>query len=131
MRRQADPKILPSEITSERVYLERRTLLKAAVAAGLLIGKPLGIVSFCWLATKSGLGRLPDGVTWPVLVGASVLGGIGFTMALFIAGLAVSGATLDAAKIGILTGSILSAAVGMILLIAVARPSKPAAAAEP
>jgi NhaA family Na+:H+ antiporter len=105
--------------------------VSVAVAAGLLIGKPLGIVSFCWLATKSGLGRLPDGVTWPVLVGASVLGGIGFTMALFIAGLAVSGATLDAAKIGILTGSILSAAVGMILLIAVARPSKPAAAAEP
>jgi NhaA family Na+:H+ antiporter len=98
--------------------------VSVAVTAGLLIGKPVGIVVFCWLAVKSGLGRLPDGVTWPILLGAGILGGIGFTMALFIAGLALTGPELDAAKIGVLAGSILSATLGMVLLGAVARPPK-------
>jgi NhaA family Na+:H+ antiporter len=93
-----------------------------AVAAGLLIGKPLGIFSFCWLTVKSGIARLPDGVTWPALLGGGMLGGIGFTMALFVAGLAVSGPSLDAAKVGILAGSILSAALGTVVLTAVSKP---------
>lgn len=60
-----------------------------AVAAGLVLGKPLGIVAFSWVAVKLGLARLPTGVNWKILVGAGCLAGIGFTMSLFISGLAL------------------------------------------
>jgi NhaA family Na+:H+ antiporter len=87
-----------------------------AVAAGLVIGKPLGIVLFSWLAVRAGLARLPTGVTWMVLLGAGCLAGIGFTMSLFIAGLALEASALQAAKVGILSASVLCAAVGVALL---------------
>ncbi|MBU0968773.1 MAG: Na+/H+ antiporter NhaA [Proteobacteria bacterium] len=87
-----------------------------AVVCGLFFGKPLGVVLFSWLAVKMGLGRLPEGVSWPVLIGGSFLTGIGFTMALFISSLALEGEILDAAKVGVLGGSLLSAVVGMVLL---------------
>ena len=79
-------------------------------ALGLLIGKPLGIAGFSWLAVRSGISALPQGSTWMALAGVAVLGGIGFTMALFIAGLAFPAGTpraefLDAAKLGILVAS--------------------------
>lgn len=88
-----------------------------AVAAGLVIGKPLGIVAFSWLAVRVGLARLPSGVNWKVMIGAGCLAGIGFTMSLFVANLALKDALLDAAKVGTLTGSALSAVVGCSLLI--------------
>jgi NhaA family Na+:H+ antiporter len=88
-----------------------------AVMLGLLIGKPVGIVLLSWLAVRAGLAKLPDGVGWKAFVGAGCLAGIGFTMALFIAGLALTGPLLYTAKIGILSGSVLSAAVGMVLLL--------------
>lgn len=87
-----------------------------AVAAGLVIGKPVGIVLLSWLAVRSGLAQLPQGVTWGSLAGGGVLAGIGFTMALFIAGLAFDGAPLDAAKIGVLAASAFCAVVGMLML---------------
>jgi len=87
-----------------------------AVAAGLVLGKPIGILGASWLAVRSGVAALPSGVGWAALAGAGALGGIGFTMALFIAGLALEGALLDAAKIGTLSGSVLSAALGLALL---------------
>jgi NhaA family Na+:H+ antiporter len=87
-----------------------------AVIAGLVLGKPLGIVSFCWLSTKIGLTRMPSEIDGKILIGAGCLAGIGFTMSLFIASLAVSGANLEQAKIGILAGSSVSAAVGFGLL---------------
>jgi NhaA family Na+:H+ antiporter len=87
-----------------------------AVAAALLIGKPLGIVTFSWIALALGLARLPTGVTWKVLFGAGCLAGIGFTMSLFIAGLALEGDPLRAGKIGTLLGSALSAVLGLGLL---------------
>jgi NhaA family Na+:H+ antiporter len=96
-----------------------------AVALGLLIGKPVGIFAFSWLAVKAGVARLPAGVTMPVLAGAGVLGGIGFTMSLFIAGLALEGDLLTAGKVGTLAGSVLSAAVGSAVLLA-ALPRKAA-----
>jgi NhaA family Na+:H+ antiporter len=86
-----------------------------AVIAGLVLGKPLGIVSFCWLSTKIGLTRMPSEIDGKILI-AGCLAGIGFTMSLFIASLAVSGANLEQAKIGILAGSSVSAAVGFGLL---------------
>ncbi|MDX1944073.1 MAG: Na+/H+ antiporter NhaA [Pirellulaceae bacterium] len=88
-----------------------------SVAAGLVLGKPLGIVLFSWLAVQVGIARLPAGVHWLALLGAGCLGGIGFTMSLFIAGLALEGTLLDAAKIGTLTGSTVSAIAGLTLLI--------------
>jgi len=88
-----------------------------AVAIGLCVGKPVGIVLFSWIAVKLGLAKLPTGVSWPMLAAGGVLAGIGFTMALFIAGLALTDELLDAAKIGILLGSAASAVVGMVLLV--------------
>jgi NhaA family Na+:H+ antiporter len=89
-----------------------------AVAAGLVLGKPIGIVLFSWLAVRSGAAQLPAGVTWRAMLGAGCLGGIGFTMSLFIAGLALEGTLLDAGKIGTLAGSILSAVFGLTTLVA-------------
>jgi NhaA family Na+:H+ antiporter len=88
-----------------------------AVAAGLVVGKPVGIVLFSWLGVKAGLAQLPQGVSWGALAGGGCLAGIGFTMALFIAGLALEGPMLDAAKVGILTASAVAAALGMALLV--------------
>jgi NhaA family Na+:H+ antiporter len=87
------------------------------VIAGLMIGKPVGITGFSWLAVRSGIAALPAGVNWSMLAGAGVLGGIGFTMALFIAGLAFTDAALlDAAKVGILAASTATGLAGWLLL---------------
>ena len=94
-----------------------------AVMIGLIVGKPVGVVLASWLAVKSGLAQLPNGVDWKAITGGGLLAGIGFTMALFIAGLAFSGdkegylKMLDEAKIGILAGSTVAAALGMTLLV--------------
>lgn len=92
-----------------------------AVLLGLLFGKPIGIIFFSWVAVTLKLARLPDGVTWPVLSGGAALGGIGFTMALFIASLALQDRLLDAAKVGVMTGSLMSAIAGTILIFIAAR----------
>lgn len=96
-----------------------------ATAAGLVLGKPLGIVLFSWLAVRLGLARLPDRVSWRVMIGAGCLAGIGFTMSLFIAGLALNGELLVAAKIGTLLGSTVSAILGSILLVLFLRHGQP------
>jgi NhaA family Na+:H+ antiporter len=88
-----------------------------AVAAGLVLGKPVGIVLFSWLAVRLGMASLPTGVNWKVMIGAGCLAGIGFTMSLFIAGLALDGDLLDAGKIGTLLGSAVSALLGSVLLL--------------
>jgi NhaA family Na+:H+ antiporter len=87
-----------------------------AVGAGLVIGKPVGIALFSWIAVRAGFARLPEGVGWPALIGGGALAGIGFTMALFVAGLALEGPALEAAKVGILGASALAAAIGMAVL---------------
>jgi len=100
------------------------------VLFGLLLGKPLGVAGVAWLAVRSGLASLPTGVGWRQLTGAACLAGIGFTMSLFIAGLAFTPgpdspstavASLDAAKLGILGGSLVSGIAGWVLLVV--RPS--------
>ena len=88
----------------------------AAVALGLFIGKPIGIVAASFLAVRAGLARLPGELNWGVLAAGGVLCGIGFTMSLFIAELALTGTLLDAAKVGTLLGSAVSAIVGLLLL---------------
>ena len=88
-----------------------------AIAAGLVIGKPVGIVLFAWLAVRIGVAALPEGVTWRVVAAGGCLAGIGFTMAIFIASLALEGNMLTAAKVGILGASALAAVLGVTLLL--------------
>jgi NhaA family Na+:H+ antiporter len=96
-----------------------------AVALGLVAGKPLGILLVSFLAVRLGVARLPEGVSWAAVAGAGCLAGIGFTMALFIAGLALEAPALDAAKVGILGGSAVSAVLGLAILARVLPPAAP------
>jgi NhaA family Na+:H+ antiporter len=96
------------------------------ILLGLVAGKQVGIFAFSWLAVRLGWARLPAGVSWRSLHGAAVLGGIGFTMSLFIANLAFgAGALLEEAKMGILLASAVSALAGAALLLG-APGSRPA-----
>ncbi|MFB0612209.1 Na+/H+ antiporter NhaA [Aurantiacibacter poecillastricola] len=91
--------------------------LPLGIAAGLLLGKQLGIVGFAWAAVKMGLATLPAGVGWRQIHALSLLAAIGFTMSLFIGNLAFADpAQVDAVKIGVLSGSIIAAVAGYLLL---------------
>ena len=86
------------------------------VFLGLVIGKLVGISAFSWLTVRVGLGRLPAGTNWAHIVGVGTVAGIGFTVSLFITGLAFEPVALqDDAKIGILTASIIAAIVGWVV----------------
>jgi NhaA family Na+:H+ antiporter len=93
----------------------------------LFLGKPVGIVLFSWLAVKAGVAKLPAGVNWLMILGGGFLAGIGFTMSLFVAGLALKGDLLAAGKIGTLCGSLASATVGATILLLALR-NRPTAA---
>jgi len=94
------------------------------IVAGLFLGKQIGIMSFAWAASKLGIARLPAGVNWRHIHGVSLLCGIGFTMALFITGLAYPPSGLaDGAKLAILVGSLLSGVVGWVVLSRAEVPS--------
>ena len=90
-----------------------------AVALGLLLGKFLGIYSFTWLAVRSGFTFMPQGMNWKNVAGVALLGGIGFTVSLFIANLSF-GTTypvlLNQAKFGVLSGTLLAGILGYIVL---------------
>lgn len=91
--------------------------LPLGIALGLFLGKQFGIAAAVWCAVKSGFASKPRGATWLQIYAVSVLCGIGFTMSLFIGGLAFSSPELiEEAKIGTLTGSLLSALLGFIIL---------------
>ena len=89
------------------------------IALGLLVGKPLGIVGAAWLAVISGLARGPEGASWGQIVGVGFLGGIGFTMSLFVGMLAFPdpGHAVQV-RLGVLAGSLMSALAGYLLLAA-------------
>ena len=89
------------------------------IAVGLVVGKPLGIVLFAFLAVRFGLGRLPDHTGWRMMAGLGFVAGIGFTVSLFIAGLSFPGEELMTAEaqIGILVGSLVSAILGVAFLL--------------
>jgi NhaA family Na+:H+ antiporter len=115
------------------VHIEMSELtspIARSVALGLMIGKPVGIMLFSYLAVRIGIAKLPEGVNWPILLGGGCLAGIGFTMSLFVAGLAFSDhpEMLAAAKLGTLLGSALSVVVATALLLGVLRTKAPAAA---
>ncbi|GGE39840.1 Na(+)/H(+) antiporter NhaA [Pedobacter psychrotolerans] len=87
------------------------------VAAGLIIGKFSGILFFCWIMVKFRLSKLPEGANWKHIAGVALLAGIGFTMSLFISGLAFKNPVfIDQAKYGILIASIFAGILGTIVL---------------
>ena len=87
------------------------------IAAGLFIGKQVGVFGFAWGSVKLGICERPEGTTWLQLYGVSLLTGIGFTMSLFIGTLAFPDPALAAdVRIGVLSGSILSAVIGYLIL---------------
>jgi NhaA family Na+:H+ antiporter len=96
----------------------------SGIALGLLAGKPLGVVLMCLLAVKTGVCTLPADVRWAHLVGAGVLGGIGFTMSIFITNLAFADhpAIINSSKLAVLVASMVAGAVGLLWLRLVPRP---------
>ena len=103
--------------------------ISLGVICGLVFGKPIGIVLFSWLATRSRLAAMLDGVSWRQVVGVGMLAGIGFTMSLFIANLAFGDTpALETAKVGILAASVTSAVAGVIVLVKERATTRPAVA---
>ncbi len=93
------------------------TPISLGVMAGLLIGKPIGLFGFSWIAVKLKFGRLPNKINWPLLYAVSVLGGIGFTLSLFIGDLTFEISEPNySMRIGVIVGSILSAVHGCCYL---------------
>jgi NhaA family Na+:H+ antiporter len=96
--------------------------LVLGVLVGLVLGKQIGITLAAWLVVRLGLAALPDGVTWRHVYGVAWLGGIGFTVSLFVAGLAFAeGPTLSLAKLGILGASVVAGLGGYLILRWVSR----------
>jgi NhaA family Na+:H+ antiporter len=103
----------------------------AAVVIGLVIGKVVGISAFAWLAVRAGAARLPDDVSWRHVVGMAGVAGVGFTVSIFVTGLAYADVGLqDEAKIGVLAASVLAAGIGAAVLATARRPSAGSSGAE-
>lgn len=103
------------------------------IGAGLVIGKPLGILLACYLAVRLGAGRMPTDTSWAQIAGVGAVAGIGFTVSLFIAGLSFPGSevlTTDA-KVGILLASVIAAVVGVVILLLSSPPPEPEPESEP
>jgi len=94
------------------------------ITTGLIVGKPLGVTLLCFVAVATGICRLPPGLNWRHIFGAGILGGIGFTMSIFIANLAFVGneETINASKMAILLGSLTAGALGFLWLITSGKP---------
>ncbi|WP_267396372.1 MULTISPECIES: Na+/H+ antiporter NhaA [unclassified Sphingomonas] len=111
-------------LSNVRIHLSAPLLAAAmsstlvlGVVAGLVIGKPLGFLSFSWAATRLGAASLPDRVTWAMIGAIGALAGIGFTVSLFIAGLAFpDAAKREEASLGVLLASIIAGLIGYWLL---------------
>ena len=94
-----------------------RTPIAIGVLLGLVVGKPVGISAMTWLATKTGIAELPVGVRWSHVIGAGMLGGIGFTMSLFVASIAFRGqAETTEAKAAILFAPVIAGGLGYLML---------------
>ena len=90
--------------------------ISVGVILGLVIGKPLGLMLLSWLAVRSGLTSLPADLSWGAIFGVGWLAGIGFTMSLFVSGLAFkAGPALEQAKMGILVGSLVAGVTGYLV----------------
>ncbi len=94
------------------------------IAAGLILGKPLGVTLLCFVAVTSGLCRLPIGLHWRHIVGAGILGGVGFTMSIFITNLAFAGNAeiISASKMAVLLVSLTAGIIGFLWLKLLSEP---------
>lgn len=94
------------------------------IAAGLIVGKPVGVTLLCFAAVASGLCRLPPDLSWRHICGAGILGGIGFTMSIFITNLAFAGneAAINASKMAVLLASVVAGSIGFLWLTASGKP---------
>ena len=111
-------------LSSDKISAAASSSVTMGIVLGLVVGKPLGIALFAWVATRFGF-PLPDGVRWPQFIGMGFAAGIGFTVSIFVAGLAFeSYAVTDLAKIGILVASLV-AAIAALLLLRLGDPSPP------
>ncbi|WP_209347122.1 Na+/H+ antiporter NhaA [Pontixanthobacter sp. CEM42] len=98
--------------------------LPLGIALGLIVGKQVGIVGFAWIAEKTGIASLPEGISWMQIWGLSLIAGIGFTMSLFIGNLAfASPEQIAAVKLGVLSGSLVAALGGVFILRAASKPA--------
>ncbi|WP_018274869.1 Na+/H+ antiporter NhaA [Teredinibacter turnerae] len=97
------------------------TSISLAVFLGFLLGKPIGIFLFSWLAVRLRIAILPNDLNWPLVFSAGILAGIGFTMAIFIANLAFEPELIASAKLGILLASLSSGILGISLLFFLTR----------
>lgn len=100
------------------------SLNSVGIIAGLVLGKPLGVMLLCFIAVASGMCRLPPDLNWQHILGAGVLGGIGFTMSIFITNLAFAGnmETINASKMAILLASLTAGTIGFLLLQRFSKP---------
>ena len=104
-------------LSTDALTAASQSSVTLAILVALPVGNAIGIFGMTWLAVRSGLGQLPFGVTWPQILGVAFLGGIGFTVSIFISNIAFdSEALVDLAKLGVLGGSILSGMIGYVLL---------------
>jgi NhaA family Na+:H+ antiporter len=100
-----------------------RSPIAIGIVLGLVVGKTVGISSFAWFAVRLGLSQLPAGTTWRQVVGTALLGGIGFTVSLFITALAFDdGSLVQEAKAGIFAASVLAGTAGFIALRLLSSP---------
>ncbi len=104
------------ELSGDKISDAASSNVTLGIVLGLVVGKPLGITLFAWVATRFGF-ALPEGVHWPQFVGMGFAAGIGFTVSIFVAGLAFeSSAVTDLAKIGILIASFVAAVLALLLM---------------
>jgi len=112
-------------VTGDALSAPGATAVAGGVAVGLLVGKTVGIAGASALAVRLRVARLPDGLTWRQVVGVGAVAGIGFTVSLFITGLAFDDAALqDAARLAVLATSVVAAAAGSAILALGSRPAR-------
>ena len=103
-------------LSSDKISDAASSSVTLGIVLGLVVGKPVGIALFAWVATRFGF-ALPEGVRWQEFIGMGFAAGIGFTVSIFVAGLAFEGyAITDLAKIGILAASLIAAVAALLLL---------------
>ena len=112
-------------LTADAIDHALASRVTIGIVVGLVVGKFVGILGASALALRVGIGRLPDGLDLRHVAGVATLGGIGFTVSLFITDLAFRGSVIDDAKIGVLGASALAAVIGMAVVRFVLRGPAP------
>ncbi len=121
------------ELSSEGIRDASTSSVTLGIILGLVVGKTLGVTLFSWAAVRLGISTLPRNVTWPMMTAVAMFAGIGFTVALFITGLAYDGDSLEVfdtqARMGILLASLVASVLGCVMLLRATRtPDAPESA---